>query len=144
MYYDMVENVIRTLGVDPAQCRGEKEGMWRVFKGSAEVWIDIWNIENESRGYFQVMAPIMPVPADNCEQFFRELLELNDQMFGVSFSLFKEWCYIKTIREVENLEQTEIASTLNRVGNYSDQFDEVLKTKYGAIPPPQNPGAPPA
>lgn len=143
VYYAMVENVILGFGVDPVTCRGDKPGMWKLYKGSAEVWIDIWYIEREQRAYFQAMAPVMAVPTQNREEFFKELLVLNDQMFGVAFCIYNDWAYIKEIREVEGLGQSEVESTLNRVGIYSDDYDDMLRTKYGGSNPVP-PGAPPA
>jgi len=130
-YFAMVERVITGFGVDPAVCRGDKPGMWRLYKGSAEVWIDIWHVEREERAYFQAMSPVMPVPTQNREAFYKELLELSDQMYGVAFTIYKDWAYIKVIREVNKLDQDEIEATLNRVGIYADDYDDMLKTKYG-------------
>lgn len=140
IYYAMVDEVIHSFGVDPAVCRGEKPGNWKLFKGSAEVWIDIWHIEAEGRGYFQVVAPVMMVPEIHREAFYKELLELSDTMFGAAFTIDNNRAYIKAIREVEHLDITEVTATLNRVGSYADDYDDMLKTKYGA---PPIAGAPP-
>jgi hypothetical protein len=132
-YYDMVETCIRDLGVDPAICRGEQPGQWSLKKGSASVWIDVWHIESEGRGYFQVLAPVMQVPGTNVEAFYQELLELNYTLYGVAFVKFKDWVYVKLIREVDGLEQKEAAATINRVGWYADEYDDKLKVKYGVV-----------
>jgi len=139
-YYDLVESVIESFGINATECRGEKSGMWKMYKGSAEVWIDVWYIEKEQRSYFQVMAPVMPVPAQNREGFYLELLELSDGMYDVAFSMHKGWAYIKNIREAAGIDFTEIRSTINFIGCYCDEHDDRLKAKYG---PPQAPGAPP-
>jgi len=39
-YYEIVDNCIKRLGVDPAICKGDKPGQWDLKKGSASVWID--------------------------------------------------------------------------------------------------------
>ena len=132
-YYDMVDKSISDLGVDPALCRGEKAGQWSLKKGSASVWIDIWHIEAENRGYFQALAPVMEIPASNQQEFFQELLELNYTLYGVAFVKFQNWIYVKLIREVDGLEQKEAAATINRVGWYADEYDDKLKVKYGVV-----------
>ena len=132
-YYDMVEKSISDLGVDPAVCRGEKEGQWSLKKGSASVWIDIWHIEQENRAYFQVLAPVMQVPPANQEEFFKELLELNYTLYGVAFVKYQDWVYVKLIRECDGMEQKEAAATINRVGWYADEYDDRLKVKYGVV-----------
>ena len=130
-YFDMVDNIIRALGVDPAACKSETPGQWNLKKGSAPVWIDIWQVQNEERGYFQVMSPVCQVPVNNQHLFTKELLETNHTLYGVAFTIFKDWAYIKMIREVDGLDQAEAAAMINRVGNYADDYDDKLKAKYG-------------
>jgi hypothetical protein len=132
-YYDMVENCIRDNGVDPAECRGEKAGQWNLKRGSASVWIDVWHIEQENRAYFQVLAPVMQIPATNQQELFQELLELNYNLYGVAFVKFNDWIYIKMIRECDGLEQKEAAAAITRVGWYADEYDDKLKVKYGLV-----------
>lgn len=131
-YYQLIERSISNLGVDPLQCRGKKPGSWTLNKGSIQVWIDIWYIEREKRSYFQVMSPIMKMPEKGVEELFRELLHINDRLFGVGFTIYKDTIWLKHIRETENLQESEILHTLNRVGNYADQYDDILKQKYDA------------
>jgi hypothetical protein len=137
-YYQLIERCIANLGVDPLQCRGKKPGSWTLNKGSIQVWVDIWYIERERRAYFQVMSPVMKLPDAGREELFTELLQINDRLFGVGFTLYKDTIWLKHIRETENLQESEIAHTLNRVGNYADQYDDLLKQKYQAEHPDQS------
>lgn len=133
----MVESFLAGLGVDPAQCRGENAGQWSLFRGSARVYIDVWHIEAEGRAYIQCMAPVMPLPELPLQHaFFQELLEINDKIFGVGFSLYNGWAWLKHIREVDGLDGAEAAAIMNRIGVYADQYDDYLKQKYGLAPPP--------
>jgi hypothetical protein len=124
----MVENVIRRFGIDPTSCRGEKPGQWNLTKGSAQIWIDVMEI-NES-GYFQCMAPISAVPASRTQEFYQEILETNHKLYGVGMTKFKEWIYIKTIRETDGLDENEVAAQMNRIGVYADEYDDYFKNKY--------------
>lgn len=127
----MVEKCISSLGIDPALCRGEKPGQYSLVKGSAKVWIDVWNIEREGRAYFQVMSPFMKIPDTNREQFYEELLTINDKLYGVAFTIYNNWAWLKHIREVEGLDETEVTATIHRIGNYADDYDDKLIAKYG-------------
>jgi hypothetical protein len=134
-YYEMVERVITELGVDPKLCRGQNLGQWSMRLGSANVWIDVFQSKDAQGnyidgGYLQIMAPIMEIPADRQVEFFRELLEINHKLYGVGFTKFENGIYIKSIRELENLEQSEVMATFRRVGYYSDDYDDMLKSKY--------------
>lgn len=142
--YQMVENILSGFGIDPAQCRGERAGQWALFRGSAKVWIDLWHIETEGRAYFQVMSPVMMFPEPSKQgEFFKELLEINDKLFGVGFTIYNGWAWLKHIRELDGLDQAEATATINRIGVYADQYDDYLKQKYGEYVPQQSvPGAP--
>jgi len=131
-YYDVVESSITDLGVNPVDCRGENPGQWNLRKGETTVWIDLWYIEREDRPYFQVMSPIFKIPtdADTKNRLFEELLSLNDTLYGVAFTTYKEWIYIKVIREADGMDKGEAQAMLLRVGNYADHNRTELATKY--------------
>ncbi len=129
-YFEMVEECISQLGVDPKSCRGQKEGQWSLVKGSAKVWIDIWYIEKEDRSYFQVMSPVLRIPDTNQFEFYKDLLEINDRLYSVAFSVYNGWAWLKTIRETENLDASEVLSTITRIGTYADRYDDELIAKY--------------
>jgi len=97
-YYKVVEGAIEQLGIDPKLCRGEKEGQWNLKKNDTNVWIDLWYIEREQRPYYQVMSPILQVPPVNREKLYEELLQINDSLYGVAFTLYKDWVYLKVIK----------------------------------------------
>ena len=129
-FYTMVENVIRGLGVDPSLCKGEKEGQWSLTKGSASVWIDVWKAESGFSGYLQIMAPVVEIPKENREAFFREILDINHTLYGVGMTSFSDWIYMKTVRELDGLDQAEATAMFNRVGGYADDYDDILREKY--------------
>ncbi len=129
-YYQMVDAIITKLGVDPASCRGEQPGQWSLKKGSASVWVDVWKLENEDYGYIQIMAPICEIPVNGRDVFMTEVLEINHNLYGVGFTKYKEWLYLKGIRELEGLSEEEATAMFNRVGNYADDYDDYFKNKY--------------
>ena len=43
---------------------------------------------------------------------------------------YKDWIYMKSIRELEGLDEDEMMATLNRVGTYADDLDDYLRNKY--------------
>ena len=134
-YYNLVEEVIRDLGVDPAVARGDQAGQWNMRLGSAPVWIDVFQSKDASGnfmdyGYMQILAPVCDVPADRQAEFTLELLETNHILYGVAFTIFKGKSYIKSIRELEGLDKSEVRATFDRVGIYADDYDDKLKAKY--------------
>jgi hypothetical protein len=136
-YFDVVESGIADLGVNPVDCRGENPGQWNLKKGETTVWVDLWHIEKEDRPYFQVMSPIFQIPTDETikNKIFAELLEINDTLYGVAFTVYKDWIYIKVIREAEGMDKGESLAMLLRVGNYADQHRTELAAKHGITIP---------
>lgn len=147
-YLPIVEAAIQQIGIDPLSCRGEKAGQWNLVKGSANVWLDIWHIEREGRAYFQAMAPVIDYKSvANKGALAEEMLQINHQLYGVAFTIYDGFAYIKVIREADGMDATEANAMIVRVGTYADQYDDYLKNKYLAPPPapPTNSGggAPP-
>lgn len=127
----LVENSIRKIGVDPAACKGEKIGQYTLKQGSASVWVDVLFIPRENSTYFQVMSPIMSlVNVSNKLSLYEELLTINDTFYNVAFTIYNNFVWIKTIREVKGLDEDEILAQLRRVGTYADTYDDMLKQKY--------------
>jgi hypothetical protein len=132
-YYQIVEDGINQLGVDATEARGEKDGEWNLKRGTASVWIDLWYIEEEQGAYFQVMSPIMTLPEDeaNRNSLALELLKLNNTLFGVAFVVHEDGVYLKNIREVEELDPSEVVYMIGRCGNYGDSYNDELVKKFG-------------
>ena len=134
-YFTMVEEIIQSLGVDPSLCRGQNPGQYSLMLGSARVWIDVWYIESQSRSYFQAMSPVMRLPILQSQHaFFQELLEINDKLYGVAFTVYNGWAWLKHIRETDGLDKSEAEAMTHRIGVYADQYDDYLKGKYGEAP----------
>ena len=130
-YYEIMEQCIAKLGIDPKVCRSDsKKGKWVLRKGSVQVTINIMYIEREDRSYCHIISPIMRIPETKQKELFQELLEINDKLFGVSFSIFQKHIWLRVIRECKGLDMDEAFNMLTRVGNYADQYDDILKDKY--------------
>ncbi len=134
-YYQILDEVLVEYKIDPTSARGEQPGQWNLHLGSANIWVDIFQSKDAQGnptqfGYLQVMAFVCDVPVNNQHLFTKELLEINHSLYGVGFTIFKEKAYIKSIRELEGLDKSEIKATLDRVGIYANDWDDKLKAKY--------------
>ncbi len=134
-YYNLVEEVLTDYKIDPVTARGENPGQWNLKLGSASIWADVFLTKDAEGnltqyGYMQVLAFICDVPVNNQNLFTKELLEINHQLYGVAFTIFQEKAYIKSIRELEGLDKSEVKATFDRVGIYANDWDDKLKTKY--------------
>jgi len=132
-YIDLIEQALEHLQLDPAEARGDNPGQWNLKRGTATVWIDIYEIEEQKGEYFQVLSPVMTLPEEKDKQFelFEFLLYQNSKLFGIAFSVMDGAVYLKFIREVEGLDLSEIVTTIGRAGNYCDFFNDKLVKKFG-------------
>jgi hypothetical protein len=136
-YYNLVEEVLTDYKIDPATARGQNPGQWNLKLGSASIWVDVFLTKDAEGnptqyGYLQVLAFVCDVPVDNQNLFTKELLEINHQLYGVAFTIFQEKAYIKSIRELEGLDKSEVRAIFDRVGIYANDWDDKLKVKYFA------------
>ena len=129
-YYTLVENTIRNFGVDPGICRGDKPGQWNLKKGSASIWVDIWKLDDKDYGYIQIMGPVCEVPEERKVEFYEELMEQNHTLYSCALTKHEKWIYVKSIRELEGLSESEIDAMFDRVGYYADYYDDYFKEKY--------------
>lgn len=143
-YYAVVEEAIRQLGINPEEARGKEEGQWDLKKGDLSVWIDLFWSKQNNEAYFQVMAPIMEIPPQVSVQneLFKDLLEINDRLYAVSFSIYNNWVWLKTLREAEGMDPNEAVRLILRVGNYGELYKQELLNKYGGFTPPSAPPGP--
>jgi hypothetical protein len=137
-YYNLVEDVLAEYKIDPATCRGQQPGQWNLKRGTASIWVDVFQSKDAqgnsvSYGYLQVIAPVCEVPVNNQHLFTKELLEINHTLYGVSFTIYMDKAYIKSIRELEGLDKSEVRTAFDRVGIYADEWDDKLKSKYFAF-----------
>lgn len=127
----LIEQSIAELQVDPALCRGDKVEQWSLtYKGST-VWIDLFNFQDKpEKYYFQVMSPLLRIPDRNHEQIYKNMLEINHNLYGSWLTIKGDWMYCMCLREADNLDKSEIDATLDRVAYYSKDYYEKLRFKY--------------
>jgi hypothetical protein len=81
------------------------------------------------------MAPVVAIPTNNTKEFYEEVLEKNHGLYGCGMTKYKDWIYMKTIRELDGLDEDEVMAMLNRVGTYADDYDDYFKNKFGGDSP---------
>lgn len=136
-YYKVVEEAIAKIGLDPVAQRAvdpttqePKQGQWNLQKADQAIWIDVWYPEREGRGYFQVIAPLLVVPNDISPLFYRDVLEANNELFGVAFAMTRNQLILKVIRETEGMDTNEAYNMIMRIGSYATTYKPQFVEKY--------------
>lgn len=129
-YYAIVEEALLKLNINPLKVRGDEPGQWNLKKGSAGVWLDVWHDPEDKRSYFQVMSPIIPLPKQNKEKLFEDILHKNNYMFGTFFVVFNKKVWIKVNRECRGMDADEAYNLIKRTGTFADLYDDELSENY--------------
>ena len=129
-YYNIVEQAIAKIGLDPTLFRGEQAGDWTLRRGDYNIWIDVWNDEREAVTYLQVVAPVMEIPAETQNVLFRELLQINLQLCGIAFCVHGDQIVLKGTRVAEGLDMEEAYAMIMLVSKYVHTFAPRMLQKY--------------
>ncbi len=133
-YYHMVEQCLTSLGINPDTAREDEPGLWSIRKGDAKIHIFVQYMEQNKDYYFWAISPICELPDEVLrKKFYEELLETNHTLYGVAFTKYDKWIYIKTIRELQGIDADEMFTLISRVGNYADMYNDILYAKYAAV-----------
>lgn len=130
-YINIIDEAISDLGIDPEKTRGNDKGQWNLQRDELMIWVDVWTPEKADKPFFQVLTPIMTLPDEDRKDFYKELLEINNSIFTVSFALHQNYVYLKSIREAEGLTKAEVASSLHYCSYYADYYATRLLDRFG-------------
>ncbi len=127
----MVEQILLSIGVDPALARMNVESGfgWNFKRGSA--LIEIYIAQAEDTAYFQVLSPLLHLPLTNLLPLYRRLLEINLQITNAAFGVYQDIVYIFSERRLEGMDAQEANMIINMVAQYADEFDDRLLSEFG-------------
>ncbi len=105
------------------------DGYTHVARGSATVRINVL----EEHGVLLLIAPIMKVPEQNTEAFYRRLLELSflatsDAAFAIDKK--SDMAYLRILRRLEGLDYEEFDDLLHTIAGVADEWDDKLKMQF--------------
>lgn len=105
-------------------------GYTQIKRGSAYIGINVL----EENGVLMMLAPIMEVPAQQREPFYRKLLELSflatsDAAFAIDGK--KDLVYVRALRRLSALDYEELEDLLQTVGAIADDWDDALRQEFG-------------
>ncbi|MEL6342314.1 MAG: YbjN domain-containing protein [Myxococcota bacterium] len=107
---------------------------WALKHGSAHVVINVQADEDDELAFLHIYAPILDVPADNREAFYRHLLERNfDSLTSCAFAIDEaEQVVITADRSTAGLSVDEFDELISYLSSFADYYDNVLADAFGA------------
>lgn len=144
-HYDVLEDALQTLNIDPETARCEGKGQWLIQRGDVELYIDIWQPQEHNQWeyfneddvipIFQVVAPVCSIPdnAADLTRFMEELLYVNHHMFYGSFTVNRQekMAAIGYKRLVEGCNRVEMIEPIEALGYYAENLGNFFAKKYG-------------
>jgi hypothetical protein len=131
---NLVEKVIRGLGLDPATTRvksADDQAHWTLARGSASLLVTL--VKTGQSLYVRVASPLMTLPEPGKQEaLFRHLLELNAGGLGnAAFGLRADCVTALTERPVVGLDEAELGQMIRHLGALADTFDDRLVKEFG-------------
>jgi hypothetical protein len=107
----------------------DENGYTQARKGSASIGVNVL----DDHGVLLLLAPVMPVPKDGREAFYRRLLELSflttaDSAFAIDAA--KDEVFVRSLRRLSGLDYEEFEDLLDTVGRVADEWDDALKKEF--------------
>ena len=135
---DLVEHVIRGLGIDPGASRTEREGhvSFALRRGSARILVAIHAPNAElPEGRLRVVAPVVHLPPPDREApLLRRVLEANaTELVGAAFAISGGEIVVVSERSVRDLDASEVDAMIRNVGRTADRYDDELAAHFGAV-----------
>lgn len=133
---ELVEQTIEALGVDAGQARvgSADEPRWVLRRGSASVVVSIHSpSDGAPAGTVRVLAPVVRLPDEGKQPaLFRRLLEANaHELVGVAFGIREGDVVLVSERSLQDLDGSEIDSTVRTIGRVADRYDDALAREFG-------------
>lgn len=124
--FAMVDDYLARLGLPPL----DENGYAMARQGSASIAVNVL----DDHGVLLLLAPVMPVPKEGREVFYRRLLELSflstaDAAFAIDAA--KDLVFVRALRRLSGLEFEEFDVLLGAVGKVADEWDDVLEREFG-------------
>ncbi len=130
-YYQIIEEAISDLGVEPETARTESPGIWTLAYKKTSFLVSILTLQ-DGKSYFKCMCSVSKIPKENISDFFSEVLEIGHQMPAACLTRFQDLIYLSEGRQVEGLDKIEIVASIGRIGKNGDNLYTYFENKYFA------------
>ncbi len=122
-YYQLIDETVMALGLNPEDTRGQQEGQWNLKKGRFDIMVDVW--EQEKQFLFQIVCPLCSLPEENKEGFLLHLLQRNYGMSSLAYAIMDDSVFLKFTTEAETLTKDVLMMLFNKTAFYAEQSNFV-------------------
>ena len=123
----LLEDILTELNVNVTLAR-RSQSSWRVDEGSARIEINYY--EN---GIIIGDTKLCAIPSQKINTIYNYLLEENSKLSYLQFSINENSIYLSYLIIDSSLTKDEGKVAFERLFKYSNKFDDILISKFGAI-----------
>ncbi|PWT97547.1 MAG: hypothetical protein C5B53_07885 [Candidatus Melainabacteria bacterium] len=106
-------------------------GFW-LKEGSAQVYIVVQESEDDSGAVLRISSPIVFIPQQNKEAFYRRLLDINANLSCCALATHENIVLVVAQRHTIGLTQEEMDELVWNVAFVADLLDNKLANEFGA------------
>jgi hypothetical protein len=130
----MVETYYRHRGLNPDEHKltGGNDIGWWLKEGSAEVYVIIQESADDSGCVLRISSPLVYVPKENRENFYRRLLDINSNLSSCALATYGDVVLVLTQRPTIGLIQEELDELVWNAAYVADLLDNKLADEFGA------------
>jgi len=130
----MVETYYRHRGLNPDQHRLEssQDVGWWLREGSAEVFVVLQDSNDGTGAVLRISSPLVYIPANNREAFYRRLLDINSNLSSCALATFGDLVLVVSQRPTKGLVQEELDELVWNTAYVADLLDNKLCEEFGA------------
>ncbi len=127
----MVEAYFQRRGLHPADhMLTDASGLgWWLMEGSAKIFVFVQ--DGPQGAILRLTAPLVQIPAENRELFYRRLLDLNGTLSSCALSTHEELVLVVAQRPTFGLVQEELDDLVWHVAYVADLLDNKLAEEFG-------------
>ncbi|MBY0357410.1 MAG: YbjN domain-containing protein [Candidatus Obscuribacterales bacterium] len=127
----MVENYFHGRGLQSSkqEIAGSEGCGWWLSEGSAKIYIFVQ--DSPAGPILRVTSPMVFIPEQNKEQFYRRLLDLNSNLTSCRLATYENYVLVISQRHTMGLNQEELDSSVWNVAYVADLMDDKLCKEFG-------------
>ena len=126
----MIERFFRDRGQNPQeqQIKGAEGYGWWLTEGSARVYVFVQ--DTPSGTVLRVTSPLVYIPENNREAFYRKLLDINSGLSSCALGTHENVVLVVAQRPTLALDQEELEALVWNVAFVADLLDDRLATEF--------------
>lgn len=124
----LLEDILTSENINVTLAR-RSQSSWIVDEGSARIHIDYYD-----NGIIIGDAKLCAIPSKNINAIYDYLLNENDKLSYVQFSINENSIYLSYLIVDSSLTFNEGKIAINRLIKYANKYDDILINEFGAIP----------